>query len=448
MFLCLVAKASLADSVDAYARELLKKQHVVGLSLAVVKDGRIVKVGGYGFANIETKTPARPGTVYKIASVSKQFFASAVMLLVGEGKIRLDDKASQYLDKTPDSWKDITVRELLSHTAGLVEDPPGFLPFKPQEDAEVIKSVYPVPLLFKPGTAWSYSNAGYFAVAEVIRKVTGQSWDTFLADRLFRPAGLLTTRITSTTEIVPNRSAGYLFDADRLVNAENWVAVRPSGAFLSTVVDLAKWDIALDKGTILPPVLRDQLWTRTKFSTSGAAEYGLGWEVGQWQGHTEIGHSGGLPGFVTKICRYPDDGLAVIVCANTESCDVGGAARHIAGLFVPALAAPEEKPIEDKSPETTSRVFHLLQATLTGTLPPDEFVAWRRDTDIRMAKFNAMLLKPYGSLKKLNLVGGGKRSTFVFYRYRAIFDKDSCFIMFAIDDAGKVIDLSVQLMTP
>jgi len=94
MFLCLVAKASLADSVDAYARELLKKQHVVGLSLAVVKDGRIVKVGGYGFANIETKTPARPGTVYKIASVSKQFFASAVMLLVGEGKIRLDDKAN------------------------------------------------------------------------------------------------------------------------------------------------------------------------------------------------------------------------------------------------------------------------------------------------------------------------------------------------------------------
>jgi D-alanyl-D-alanine carboxypeptidase len=154
----------------------MRKRQIPGLSLAVIKDGKLIKAEGYGLANVETKTPATPQTVYKIASISKPFLAAGIVLLVQDGKIRLDDKLSQYLDNSPGSWKDITIRHLLTHTAGLVEDPPGFEPFKAQPDAEVIKKAHSRALLFAPGERWSYSNLGYFILGEILTR-SGKLWN-------------------------------------------------------------------------------------------------------------------------------------------------------------------------------------------------------------------------------------------------------------------------------
>ena len=144
-----------ADNVDDFVKSEIQKQHIAGASIAVIKDGKIVKAEGYGFANIELNVPAKPETVYKIGSVSKQFIASGIMLLIDEGRISLDDKISKFLEGTPETWKDITVRHLLTHTSGIVREAPGFDPMKVQDDADVIKTAYPLPLRFQPGETFA-----------------------------------------------------------------------------------------------------------------------------------------------------------------------------------------------------------------------------------------------------------------------------------------------------
>ena len=196
-------------AVDDYIKRRMRDLHIPGLSMAVVKEGKIIAAKGYGVANLETNTPATPGTVYKTASLSKPFIAAAVLLLKQEGKINLDDKVSKYLDGTPDTWKEITVRHLLTHTSGIVRDPSDYHPYDEQEPTEVIKAVYSVPLSFQPGEKWLYSNVGYYVLAEIITKASGEPWNHFIAERLFMPAHMTSTRTTTVSEIVPNRATGY-----------------------------------------------------------------------------------------------------------------------------------------------------------------------------------------------------------------------------------------------
>jgi D-alanyl-D-alanine carboxypeptidase len=173
--------AARADNVDDYVKAEMKRQHIPGVSVAVIKDGKVIKAEGYGLANVELNVPAKPETVYKIGSVSKQFIAAGVLLLVQDGKLSLDDKISKFLEGTPDTWREITVRHLLTHTSGIVREAPGFDPLKIQDDADVIKTAYHLPLRFAPGEKWEYCNVGYFSLAEIIRKVSGKPWSDYLS---------------------------------------------------------------------------------------------------------------------------------------------------------------------------------------------------------------------------------------------------------------------------
>jgi CubicO group peptidase (beta-lactamase class C family) len=211
-FLCsvvlILATAARAhgDDVDDFVKKIMQQRHIPAISIAVVKDGVVVKTAAYGLANMEHNVPARPDTVYKIGSTSKQFIASGIMLLVQDGKIAVDDKVSKYLEGTPASWQDITVRRLLTHTSGLAREGPAFDPYKVQPDIDVIKSAYSVALLFKPGDRYEYSNLGYFTLAEIIHRVSGKPWDQFINERIFAPLGMTATRATNFFDIVANRA--------------------------------------------------------------------------------------------------------------------------------------------------------------------------------------------------------------------------------------------------
>ena len=194
---CSSQRAPRADNVDDYVKAEMKRQHIPGVSVAVIKDGKVIKAEGYGMANVELNVPARPETVYKIGSVSKQFIAAGVLLLVQDGKLSLDDKISKFLEGTPDTWREITVQHLLTHTSGIVREAPGFDPLKIQDDAEVIKTAYNLPLRFAPGEKWEYCNVGYFSLAEIIRKVSGKPWSDYLSERLFTPLEMNATRATT-----------------------------------------------------------------------------------------------------------------------------------------------------------------------------------------------------------------------------------------------------------
>lgn len=338
LLLLLVATVTAqADKVDDFVKAEMQKQRISGLSIAVVKEGKIIKAEGYGLANVELNIPAKPETVYQIGSVSKQLIAAGVLLLLQDGKLSLDDKLSKFLDGTPDTWKEITVRHLLTHTSGIVREAPGFDPFKVQADADVIKTAYPLPLRFAPGEKWEYCNVGYFALAEIMRKVSGKPWAVFLHERVFQPLGMDATRTTTLTEIVPNRADGYVWRDGKLRNAESFFALRPSGAFLSTVLDLAKWDAALYSDQILNAASRELMWTPVKLNSGASHPYGFGWELDAVNGHRRVQHGGSLPGFRSVIARYLDDKLTVIVLTNADNASPGPIALGVAEAYIPAL---------------------------------------------------------------------------------------------------------------
>ena len=326
-----------ADKIDDFVKAEMQRQHVPGVSVAVVKDGKIVKAEGYGLANIELNVPARPETVYKIGSVSKQFIASGIMMLIQEGKISLDDKISKFLDGTPDTWKDITIRHLLTHTSGIVREAPGFDPLKIQNDADVIKTAYPLPLRFTPGEKYEYCNVGYFSLAEIIRKVSGKPWGDFLNERIFTPLEMTATRTTTITDLVPNRANGYLWRSGKFENAEIYFALRPSGAFLSTVLDLAKWDASLYTDRFLKQTTRDQMWTPLKLNNGTSFPYGFGWQLEPLAGHKLVSHGGSLPGFRAGLARFVDDKLTVVVLTNGDNANPSAIAQGVADLFIPGL---------------------------------------------------------------------------------------------------------------
>ncbi|MDQ3009320.1 MAG: serine hydrolase [Acidobacteriota bacterium] len=341
-----------ADKVDDFVKAEMQKQRISGLSLAVVKEGKIIKAEGYGLANVEHNIPAKAETVFQIGSVSKQFIAAGIMLLMQDGKVSLDDKVSKFLEGSPDTWKEITVRHLLTHTSGIVREAPGFDPFKIQPDADVIKTAYPLPLRFAPGEKWEYCNVGYFTLAEIIHKVSGKPWGDYLNERLFLPLEMNATRTTTTTEIVPNRADGYVWRDGRLRNADIFFALRPSGAFLSTALDLAKWDAALYSDQMLKPATREQMWMPVKLNSGTSHPYGFGWELGTVGGHRRVSHSGSLPGFRATITRFVDDKLTVIVLANADNANpvaiaLGVAEHHLPGLIPQRTVAKVDPRIFD-----------------------------------------------------------------------------------------------------
>ncbi len=339
-FVVLLLSAALAqaDPVDDFVRAQMQKFNIPGLALAVVKDGRIVKVEAYGLANIELDTPATSQTIFKIGSVSKQFIATGIMLLVQDGRIGLDDPVSRYLEGTPESWAPITIRHFLTHTSGVIREAPGFDPFKIQSDADVVKTAYPVPLRFPTGSKWEYCNTGYFALAEIIRVVSGQPWSDFLRSRAFEPSGMSDTKPTQPLDDEPRRAAGY-GDKDNTKPASDWPAVRPSGAFLSTVLDLAKWEAQLAAGTLLSEASRTEMWTPVRLTDGTTHRYGFGWELHDVAGHRHIGHGGSLPGFRAGYSRFPDDHLTVIVLINADDVDRGGNVAGLAKLYLPVAVS-------------------------------------------------------------------------------------------------------------
>lgn len=318
------------DTVDRLIQAEMARTHIPGVALAIVRGGQVVRAAGYGSADLEHAIPVTPETVFKIGSVSKQFLATGIMLLAQDGRLGLDDPVSKYLDGTPETWQGITVRHFLTHTSGVIREGPAFDPLKVQPDSLVIRSAFASPLDFATGSRWQYCNVCYFALAEIIARVSGKSWDGFLADRVFGPMGMAATRTTTTTALVSQRARGYAWRDSGYVNAPEFLALRPSGAFLSTVLDLAKWDAALYQDRVLTSASRTAMWTPVRLTTGGTNGYGFGWSLDSVDGHWRVHHGGSLPGFRAEMARFPDDSLTVIVLTNGDGARPDQIAREVA----------------------------------------------------------------------------------------------------------------------
>ncbi len=342
---CLVARA---DDMDNYVREEMVKQHIPGLSVAIARGGRLEKARGYGKANLEWNVPVTPDTLFQSGSVGKQFTATAVMMLIEDGKLSLEDKISKYLDGTPAAWSDITVRHLLTHTSG-VGDIYAVLNLRlDYTEDELLKKAESVPVAFAPGARWAYSNTGYVLLGILIHKVTGRFYGEILKERIFDPLGMATARNISEEEIIPRRASGYRLVKGVLKNQE-WVSpslnTTADGSLYLTVLDMAKWDAGLYTDKLLKRSSLNKMWTPVKLNDGTIRNYGFGWAIGSHGGHRLIEHGGAWQGFLSHIARYVDDRTTVVVFVNTANADPGKIAHAVAAMCIPGLAAtvPEKE---------------------------------------------------------------------------------------------------------
>lgn len=333
-----------ADDVDSYVQAQMQKRHIPGLSLAVVRDGKVIKAQGYGLANVELNVPATVTSVYEIGSVTKQFTATAVMMLVEEGKLKLDDPLSKHLTGLPEAWREVTVRHLLTHTSGIKNYTglPGFEVSKNLTGEQFIKAISDYPLDFAPSEKWSYSNTGYNLLGHIIERISGQSYWKFIEERFTKSLGMIATRDRNAKAIIPGRATGYEWRQNRLEHRDSDLTdIFSAGALVSNVLDLVKWNAALDAKTLLRPSSFDQLWTSTKLRDGKSHPYGFGWHLRTTvNGHRLISHNGQTAGFAANISRYVDDKLAVIVLTNLGDIGLAGnIAAGVASLYVPTLSA-------------------------------------------------------------------------------------------------------------
>ena len=343
------------DKVDEFIRSEMEKQRIPGLAVAVVRNGEIVKAQGFGLANVEHNVPVKPETIFQSGSVGKQFTAMAVMILVEEGKLNLDDKISKYFEGTPETWKEITVRHLLTHTAGTTDYPRDFDFRKDYTEGELLKRAMTIPLAFQPGEKWSYSNLGYVMLGILISKVSGKFYGDFLKERVFAPLGMTTARVINEADIIPNRAAGYRLDKGELKN-QNWVSpvlnTTADGSLYFTVLDVAKWDAALYTEKLIKKASFDQMWSPVRLNSGKTHPYGFGWALGEYQGHRIREHGGAWQGFTTFIARYIDDKLTIIVLTNRAGANPGKIAKGVAALYVPEL-----QPVPRKEVPVDAKIF-------------------------------------------------------------------------------------------
>jgi CubicO group peptidase (beta-lactamase class C family) len=330
-----------ASTVDSLVASEMRQQNIPGLSLAVVRDGRVVLARGYGMANLEHQVPVKPETIFQSGSVGKQFTATLVMMLVEDGKIRLDDPITTYFPEGPEAWRAITVRHLLTHTGGTTDYPDDFDFRRDYTEDELLQRAAAIPLAFKPGDRWSYSNLGYLILGVLIHRVSGKFYGDLLEERIFTPLGMETARVITEEDIVPNRAAGYRREKGVIKNQE-WVSptlnTTADGALYLTALDMARWDAALYGERLLKRASLEQMWTPVRLNDGKTEPYGFGWRVGEVRGQRIIEHGGAWQGFTSYIARYVGQRLTVIVFTNLAGARPGRVAYGVAGLYDPRLA--------------------------------------------------------------------------------------------------------------
>ncbi len=325
-----------ADRVDDYLKTEMEKHRVPGLALVVVEDGKITKSQGYGFANLELEVPVTPDTVFEIGSVSKQFTAGGILLLAQDGKLSVDDKITKYFQNVPDAWTNVTIRHLLTHTSGIKNYTPfeGYELRKHLSQDQFIQLLGKLPLDFKPGDSWKYSNSGFNLLGFIIENVSGKNYWDFMSERIFQPLGMNVTTNRDPKFLIPHRASGYEQTNHIYINRDyDLTDIFSAGAIVSTVGDLAKWDAALDGDQLFTAATKEQMWSPMKLNDGKLHQYGFGWFLETVDGHKNIGHSGSTSGFSASNQRFPDDKLVVIVLTNTDEAIATTFAKKIATFY-------------------------------------------------------------------------------------------------------------------
>jgi D-alanyl-D-alanine carboxypeptidase len=342
LVLWLAAFCAQADLIDDFVMNQMSQQQIPGVSLAIVRDGKIMKTKGYGKANIELGVPVTEETVFEIGSLTKQFTATLIMLLSEEKKLPLDNKITGYFTNAPEAWTNITIRHLLTHTSGIKNYTglSGFECSRHLTAPQFVEAIGKYPLDFEPGAKFSYCNSGYNLLGFVVEKISGKPYWQVIQERIFNPAGMKATQSRDLNRIIRNRACGYEKHDNQLVNRDGELTdIFSAGAIASTVLDLLKWNFALESGKLLKPSSLQQMWSPYKLKNGQPSMYGFGWRLDDFKGTRCIGHGGSTSGFSSSLQKFPDLKLSVIVLTNSG--EQGTASQIAKGIAEFYLKAPK-----------------------------------------------------------------------------------------------------------
>lgn len=414
-----------ADAIDDYINAEMAHQHVPGLALAIMRHGQLVRAQGYGFANLEHQVPVHPDTVFEIGSAGMQFTAVAVMFLVEDGKIRLDESVRTYLPEAPASWAPITVRNLLNHTSGLPSTPDGEFR-RDYTDEELLGIIYKQKLNFPPGAHWNFSYTDYVTLGFLIKRVSGEFYGALLARRIFGPLGMRTAGLIDNLAIVPNRAAGYQLDNGVLRN-QDWVSptanTTADGSLMLSVLDYARWDASLLGRKLLGPQSWAEIERPAALESGRSYPYAFGWYREHSAGQEVWRHSGAWLGFQSFVIHYRGDELTLVAFANSDSADPETIVRHVAGMLEPKLARAAGAAIEDHEPQLTARLRSLLQRIADGKADYAEFAFVSRPEFVERMSEARKDLMSLGTVREIALFERRELGNDRVYRYRARCDR-------------------------
>ncbi|UCG87548.1 MAG: serine hydrolase [Gemmatimonadota bacterium] len=323
-----------------------------GWAVLAVRRGEVVLRRGYGMANLEHQRPITASTVFDIASVSKQFAAMAISILVEQGVLSLDDDVRQYVPELPEFGHTITIRHLVHHTSGL-RDWPGTLAVAGWRMDDVISfdqiltmAFNQQGLNFEPGSEYSYSNTGYNVLAEVVTRVTGQTFREWTDANIFKPLGMTSTHFHDDhTELVPNRAYGYARDSDGQFHAvPNGLTALGSSSLYTTIDDLAKWVINFEEKRVGGAAVIDRMMQRGVLNDGTQLGYAFGLGVGRYRGLRTISHSGSWASFRTFLVHFPEQHFSVVVLGNHSPSDPNRAAYDLVDLYLADELSPRAPP--------------------------------------------------------------------------------------------------------
>jgi CubicO group peptidase (beta-lactamase class C family) len=371
----------LLPKFDEYAQAAAKADRFSG-AILVARDGKILVSKGYGLADVENDVPNTPETKFRLASLTKQFTAAAVLLLQERGKLSVQDSICKHVAPCPEAWQPVTIHHLLSHTAGV----PNFTSFpeyartrhEPTTVEATIGRFRDRPLDFKPGEDYRYSNSGYVLLGHVVEKVSGKSYESFLRENIFEPLGMTNTGYDHAAEIVKRRARGYApGPGGRVVNASHLDMSIPfaAGGLYSTVGDLYLWDQALYGEKVLKKASLEAMFTAVR------DDYGYGYRVNKLFNRRHNTHGGGIEGFSTSINRFPDERVTVIVLSNYEAARSGPVARDLAAI---AFGEKYEVPVERVVAKVDPKIYDAYVGDYE--LAPDLVIAVTREGDGLMAQ--------------------------------------------------------------
>ena len=406
---------ALRENVDRLARQVLTQTGVPSANLAIVKNGEIAYLQAYGKARLDPEVAAQPSMRYSIGSISKQFTATAILMLAEQGKLSLDDPVSRFIPNLTRA-KDVTIRQLLSHTSGYQDYWPQdyVMPemLEPVNAEHILDGWARKPLDFDPGTQWQYSNTNYVIAGVIVEKASGMPLLQFLRAKIFAPLGMQSVLDIDQNRLTESDPTGYMRYAlgplrPSPKEGKGWLFA--AGELAMTPQDLAKWDISLIQQRLMKPASYREMETEVRLKNGLGTGYGLGVDIAKEAGHRAVEHTGEVSGFTAANVVFPDDGVAVVVLTNQDAI---GAGSQIASRIAPLLLSSVDVPMQQKA----RQIFEGLQQ---GKIDRSLFTANANFyfSDQALQDF-ASSLGPLGAPQEFTQTGQGLRGGMTFHRYR------------------------------